>query len=589
MLAAQAAIRYNVTVAKRDGAVHVAWVRRQYKDRTYEYPLLRRSYREGGKVKNQTLANLSHLPLDLVEIIRRRLAGEKFLGSEDWEVRRSLPHGHVVAVSGVMRQLGIAELLDRQPCRQRDLVLALICARVLMPKSKLATSRSWGESTLSAVFGVEDASVDEIYAALDWLRERQPKIEERLAHRHLQEGALALYDLSSSYVEGRHCPLAQLGYSRDGKRGTLPIEYGLITDAEGRPIAVEVVPGNTGDPATVATQVEKLKDRFGLQEVVLVGDRGMLTQARIDTLKERGGIGWISALRSPAIRALVEAGVIQMSLFDERSLVEISHPDYPGERLVVCRNPRLAEERARKRQDLLQATEAKLQPIVEAVAAGRLHGAAKIGLRVGKVIGTYKMGKHFAVEITDDSLGVERQPAEIDAEAALDGLYVIRTSVTAERLASDQVVRAYKQLSQVERAFRTWKGYDIQVRPIHHWSEDRVRAHILLCMLAYYVRWQLERAWAPLLFRDEERPVLADPVAPAERSAPALRKASTQQLEDGSPVHSFSTLLESLTTIVRNRVVPRGLPESAAFEVDTTPTPHQARALALLGISPRTT
>jgi hypothetical protein len=589
VLAAQAAIRYNVTVAKRDGAVHVAWVRRQYKDRTYEYPLLRRSYREGGKVKNQTLANLSHLPLDLVEIIRRRLAGEKFLGSEDWEVRRSLPHGHVVAVSGVMRQLGIAELLDRQPCRQRDLVLALICARVLMPKSKLATSRSWGESTLSAVFGVEDASVDEIYAALDWLRERQPKIEERLAHRHLQEGALALYDLSSSYVEGRHCPLAQLGYSRDGKRGTLQIEYGLITDAEGRPIAVEVVPGNTGDPATVATQVEKLKDRFGLQEVVLVGDRGMLTQARIDTLKERGGIGWISALRSPAIRALVEAGVIQMSLFDERSLVEISHPDYPGERLVVCRNPRLAEERARKRQDLLQATEAKLQPIVEAVAAGRLHGAAKIGLRVGKVIGTYKMGKHFAVEITDDSLGVERQPAEIDAEAALDGLYVIRTSVTAERLASDQVVRAYKQLSQVERAFRTWKGYDIQVRPIHHWSEDRVRAHILLCMLAYYVRWQLERAWAPLLFRDEERPVLADPVAPAERSAPALRKASTQQLEDGSPVHSFSTLLESLTTIVRNRVVPRGLPESAAFEVDTTPTPHQARALALLGISPRTT
>ena len=589
MLAAQAAIRYNVTVAKRDGAVHVAWVRRQYKDRTYEYPLLRRSYREGGKVKNQTLANLSHLPLDLVEIIRRRLAGEKFLGSEDWEVRRSLPHGHVVAVSGVMRQLGIAELLDRQPCRQRDLVLALICARVLMPKSKLATSRSWGESTLSAVFGVEDASVDEIYAALDWLRERQPKIEERLAHRHLQEGALALYDLSSSYVEGRHCPLAQLGYSRDGKRGTLQIEYGLITDAEGRPIAVEVVPGNTGDPATVATQVEKLKDRFGLQEVVLVGDRGMLTQARIDTLKERGGIGWISALRSPAIRALVEAGVIQMSLFDERSLVEISHPDYPGERLVVCRNPRLAEERARKRQDLLQATEAKLQPIVEAVAAGRLHGAAKIGLRVGKVIGTYKMGKHFAVEITDDSLRVERQPAEIAAEAALDGLYVIRSSVAEDKLASDQLVRAYKQLSQVERAFRTWKGYDIQVRPIHHWSEERVRAHVLLCMLAHHVRWQLERAWAPLLFRDEERPVLADPVAPAERSAPALRKASTQQLEDGSPVHSFSTLLESLTTIVRNRVVPRGLPESAAFEVDTTPTPHQARALALLGISPRTT
>ena len=576
-------------MAGHKGAVHVAYIRRQYKDRTYEYPLLRRSYREGGKVKNETLANLSHLPLDLVEIIRRRLAGERFLSSADWEVQRSLPHGHVLAAAGVMGQLGMAALLDREPCRQRDLMLALICARVVEPQSKLATSRSWGESTLSAVFGVEEASVDEIYGALDWLRERQQKIEARLARRHLENGALALYDLSSSYVEGRHCPLAQRGYSRDGKRGTLQIEYGLVTDSEGRPIAVEVVPGNTGDPTTVAAQVKKLKDRFHLEDVVLVGDRGMLTQARIDDIRKRDGIAWISALRSPQIRALVEAGAIQLSFFDERSLVEISHPDYPGERLVVCRNPALASERARKREDLLQATEATLQPIVEAVVAGRLRGEAKIGLRVGKVIDKHKVGKHLALEITEDSLSVKRKPEAIAAEAALDGLYVIRTSVTDTKLASDQVVRTYKQLSRVERAFRTWKGIDIQVRPIYHWSEDRVRAHILLCMLAYYVRWHLERAWAPLLFRDEERPVLADPVAPAQRSAAALRKVSTQQLEDGTPVHSFHTLIASLTTIARNRVVPRGLPDSAAFEVETTPNPHQARALALLGLTPKET
>lgn len=576
-------------MAAAKGAVHVAWVRRQYKDRTYEYPLLRRSYREGGKVKNETLANLSHLPVDLVEIIRRRLAGERFFGSEDWEVQSSPAHGHVLAVSGVMRQLRMAELLDRTPSRQRDLVLALICARLIEPQSKLATSRWWGESTLGPVFGVEEVAVDELFEALDWLGERQPQIEQRLARRHLAEGALALYDLSSSYVEGRHCPLAKIGYSRDGKRGTLQVEYGLITDSEGRPIAVEVVPGNTADPNTVASQVEKLKGRFGLEEVVLVGDRGMLTQARIDTLKEREGIAWISALRSPQIRALVEAGAIQMSFFDERSLVEISHPDYPGERLVVCRNPALQAERARKREDLLQATEAKLQPIVEAVAEGRLRGEAKIGLRVGKVIDKHKVGKHFAVEISDDRLQVERQQAGIAQEAALDGLYVIRTSVAEAKLARDQVVRTYKQLSRVERAFRTWKGIDIQVRPIRHWAEERVRAHFLLCMLAYYVRWHMERAWAPLLFRDEEPPVLADPVAPAQRSAAALRKASTQQLEDGTQVHSFRTLLNALATITRNQVVPRSLPETAAFHVVTTPTPLQARALALLNLPPRPT
>ena len=573
---------------RRDGPVHVATVRRQYRGRTYEYHLLRRSYREGGKVKNETVGNLSHLPPDLVEVIRRRLAGEQVLASSQLEIQRSLPHGEVLAVSGVMGQLRMTELVGRDPCRERDLVLALIAARLIEPGSKLGTQRTWGASTLSEEFGVANASVDEVYGALDWLLGQQERIEQRLAKRHLEDGGLVLYDLSSSYLEGRHCPLAKLGYSRDGKRGTLQIEYGLLTDADGRPVAVEVFAGNTGDPSTVSSQVDKLERRFGLRDMVLVGDRGMLTQTRIEQLKERG-VGWISALRSPSIRALVRDGTIQLGLFDERNLAEISHPDFPGERLVVCRNVRLAEERARKREDLLQATEALLTPIQEAVAVGRLRGAAAIGLRVGKVIGKHKVGKHFALDIGDDHFRVQRQDAEIAAEAALDGIYVLRTSVDEQRLASDGVVRTYKQLAQVERAFRTWKGFDIEVRPVFHWSADRVRAHLLLCMLAYYVRWHLERAWAPLLFRDEARPILADPVAPARRSPEALRKASTQELDDGSPVHSFSSLLKSLQTIARNRVVPRGMPTSAAFEIVTTPTPEQARALALLRQQPHAT
>lgn len=561
--------------------MHVATIRRQYRGRSYEYHLLRRSYREDGKVKNETLGNLSHLPPDLIEIMRRRLAGERFVAGGDLDIARSLPHGHVLAVQGAMQRLGMAALLDRAPSRQRDLVLALIAARLLEPHSKLATQRSWGDSTLGGEFGVDGAAVDEVYAALDWLLQRQPRIEQRLASRHLEDGALVLYDLSSSYLEGRHCPLAKLGYSRDGKRGTLQIEYGLLTDREGRPVAIEVFPGNTGDPSTVPSQVDTLQRRFGLHDVVLVGDRGMLTQTRVEQVRERG-LGWITSLRGPSIRALVSDGTIQLGLFDERNLAEIRHPDFPGERLVVCRNVRLAEERARKRGDLLRATEALLTPIQAAVTAGRLRGAARIGLRVGKVIDKHKVGKHFDLGITDDTLQVQRKDAEIAAEAALDGLYVLRTSVSERRLDSDGVVRAYKQLVSVERAFRTMKGFDIEVRPIYHWSEDRVRAHVLLCMLAYYVRWHMERAWAPLLFRDEAPPVLDDPVAPKQRSATALRKASTQELEDGSPVHSFRTLLSSLKSIVRNRVVPRGLPETAAFDVVTTPTPQQARALALL-------
>ncbi|MGH7910287.1 MAG: IS1634 family transposase [Candidatus Dormibacteraceae bacterium] len=571
-------------MAARAGKVHVATTRRHYKGKVYETHLLRRTYREGGTVKNETVGNLSHLPLETIGLIRRSLAGEHFLAGRDLEIQRSRPHGHVLAVTGLMRQLGIAALLDRTASRERDLACALIAARVCAPGSKLATQRSWHASTLSDVFGVGDATVDEVYAACDWLRARQPRIERGLARRHLSPDGLVLYDLSSSYVEGRRCPLAKRGYSRDGKRGTLQIEYGLVTDDAGRPVAVEVFAGNTGDPKTVPTQVTKLQTRFGLAQVVLVGDRGMLTAPQLDGLRA-AKLAWITALRAPQIQALVADGTLQLGLFDERNLAELTHPAYPGERLVVCRNPLLAQERARKREDLLRATEALLAPLEAAVAAGRLRGAAAIGLKVGRVLHKHKMAKHFTVDIGDDRLGVQRQPDAIAAEAALDGLYVLRTSLAPGRLAPDAVVRVYKSLSRVERAFRTWKGLDLQVRPIYHWSADRVRAHVLLCLLAYYVRWHLERAWAPLLFRDEARPEPADPVAPAQRSAAAQRKASTQQLDDGTPVHSFRTLLADLTTIARNRVVPRGLPAAAAFDCVTTPTPLQARALALLDVS----
>jgi len=572
-------------VSTRGGAVHVATTRRHYKGRVYETHLLRRSYREGGKVKSETVGNISHLPGELIDLVRRGLAGERFLPADGLELRRSLPHGAVVAVLGTLRALGLDALLEARRSRERDLVVGMIAARLLAPSSKLATTRRWTQSTLAASLGIGDASEDELYGALDWLLERQDRIERRLAARHLEPGGLVLYDLSSSYVEGRHCPLARLGYSRDGKRGTLQIEYGLITDPEGRPIAVEVVPGNTGDPATVPAAVEKLQLRFGLERVVLVGDRGMLTSAQIETLRVRG-LDWISALRGPAIRGLVEGGTLQLGLFDERNLAEITSPDFPGERLVVCRNPLLAAERARKREDLLRATEALLAPIIARVGAGSLRGADKIGLAVGRVIDRHKVAKHLELRIGDDRLEVVRKDEAIAAEAALDGLYVLRTSVAAERLAAPAVVRAYKLLVRVERAFRSFKAVDLAIRPIHHYSEDRVRAHILLCMLAYYVQWHLERAWAPLLFRDEERPEPIDPVAPARRSAEALRKAHTHELPDGTAVHSFRTLLADLATLTRDRLVPAGAPDEAAFEIVATPTPLQARALALLGLTP---
>ncbi|MGH9189621.1 MAG: IS1634 family transposase [Acidimicrobiales bacterium] len=570
---------------ERGRAIHVATTRRHYKGRVYETHLLRRSYRAEGRVKTETVGNISHLPAELIDLVRRGLRGERFTSAEGLELRRSTPHGHVVAVLGTLRRLGLETLIERRPSRQRDLVVALVAARLLSPGSKLDTSRRLGQTTLGATLAVADASEDELYGAMDWLLSRQGAIEKRLAARHLEPGGRVLYDLSSTYVTGRHNPLARLGYSRDGKQGTLQIEYGLITDEGGLPVAVEVFPGNTGDPATVATTVDKVQGRFGLASVVLVGDRGMLTSARIETLRS-AGLDWISSLRGPAIAGLVEAGDLQLGLFDERNLAEISSPDYPGERLIVCRNPLLAAERARKREDLLAATEAKLAPIAERVAAGRLRGAARIGLAVGKVIDRHKVAKHFRLEIGDDQLSVGRDEAAIVAEAALDGLYVIRTSVAETRLAAPEVVRSYKLLTRVERAFRAFKGSDIAVRPIRHWTEPRVRAHVLLCMLAYYVQWHLERAWAPLLFRDEERPELADPVAPAQRSAAALRKARTGRLPDGTPAHSFRTLLAELANLTRDRLVPAGAPDEAAFEIVASPTPLQARALSLLSLTP---
>jgi hypothetical protein len=572
-------------VKARTDAMHVVRVVSRQKGREYTSVLLRNSYREDGKVKKQTLANLSHLPPATIDVIERSLRGEHLVSADGFEIRRSLPHGHVAAVLGTLRSLGLERLIDRRPSRQRDLVVAMICARLTAPGSKLATTRRWTQSTLAETLGVAEASEDELYGAMDWLLARQERIEAGLAKRHLAPDSLVLYDLTSTWMEGRHCPLARRGYSRDGKTGTLQIEYGLVTDEGGRPVAVEVVPGDTADPATVPATVEKLKDRFDLTDVVLVGDRGMLTQARIEGLRA-AGLGWISSLRAPAIRKLTEAGTLQLGLFDERGLAEITSPAYPGERLVVCRNPLLADERARKRAELLDATSAKLAAIVARVTAGRLTGADRIGLAVGKVIERYKVAKHFELDIGDEHLVVTRRDAKIAQEAALDGIYVLRTSVASERLEGQDVVRAYKRLSRVERAFRGFKAVDLQVRPIHHHTEPRVRAHIFLCLLAYYVQWHLERAWAPLLFRDEERPELPDPVAPAVRSDAALAKAHTQRLPDGTPVHSFGTLLSELATLTRNRVVPVGAPDEAAFEITAIPTPLQARALALLDLTP---
>jgi hypothetical protein len=548
--------------------------------------LLRESVREGKRIIKRTIANLSALSLQQAEAIRAVLKGEALAPADGpLEIIRSRPHGAVKAISAAISRLRLATLLDRKPSRERDLVLAMIAARVLEPQSKLATSRSWGHSTLGESFGVEGADENALYAALDWLLERQDGIEQRLAKRHLEDGARVLYDLSSSYVEGECCALAQRGYSRDGKKGTLQVNYGLLTDARGCPVSISVFAGNTSDPQTLLPQIEKLQEDFALESVILVGDRGMISHKQIATLNEQTGVEWISALKSGAIRKLVDAGCIQMDLFDERNLFEFAHADYPGERLIVCRNPQLAALRTHKRRALLEATVAELETVKRMVEQGRLKDAEKIGVRVGRVINKYKVAKHFGLEIGAGAFSFRIDENKVAAEAALDGLYVIRTSMPTEALTSADAVRHYKGLSEVERAFRSLKSDDLQIRPIHHHSENRVRAHLFLCMLAYYVKWHLSEAWRGLLFADEdqERLLERDPVAPATRSDAALEKVASKLLPDGSPAHSFRTLLNELATLVRNTCRRTNAdPDEGTFEIDTTPNAKQRHALALI-------
>ncbi len=559
--------------------------------------LLRESYREGGKVKKRTIVNLTRWPPALIEGLRCLLKGgtavPRFEDAVD--IVRSLPHGHVAAVLGTLRKLGLETLIDPKPSPRRDQVLAMIVARILEPASKLATARRLAEATAVSTLGeILDADLDEdeLYAAMDWLLERQGRIEQGLAERHLEEGCLVLYDLTSVWMEGRSCPLAKRGHSRDGKRGKLQIEFGLLCDRNGCPVSVEVFPGNTADPATLASQIATVQERFSLSKVVLVGDRGMLTEARIRKEVKPAGLDWISALRGPAIRALVEAGEVEMSLFDERDLVEITSDAYPGERLMVCRNPLLAADRARKRSELLAATEALLEPIAVATRRKkhRLTGKEKIGERVGKVIGRYKMAKHFTWSIDDEGVFTwQRDDASIAAEARLDGLYVIRTSLPQTQLDGPGTVRAYKRLSSVERAFRSLKTVDLKVRPVFHRTEPRVRAHVLLCMLAYYVEWNMRQKLKPVLFDDEDaegaEALRRSVVAPAKVSISAQAKAATRETPDGDPVHSFRTLIDDLATITRNTVMPP-LPDAKPFQVTTRPTPLQTKILNLLGVRP---
>jgi transposase len=570
----------------RTGAAHVVTTTRTYKGKVYRTHLLRRSYREGGSVKNETLGNLSHLPEPLIEIIRRSLQGETFVAlGQAFEVTGSRPHGHVQAVVAAMRRLDFASLLGSKPSRERELVLAMVAARIVAPSPKLATTRWWHTSTLAADFGVADANEDDLYAAMDWLLARQDTIQKKLAARHLHEGALVLYDLSSSYFEGTTCPLAKLGHNRDGRKGLLQVNYGLLTDARGCPVAVSVHEGNVADSATFLPEVRRLREQFGIEQLVMVGDRGMIGHASIAELREMNGIGWITALKNASIRTLVEQGQLQLGLFDERNLIELSSPEYPGERLVACRNPQLAKLRALKRQELLGATERNLEKIKARVDAGKLAGQDEIGLRVGKVVNQYKVAKHFELAIGEKSFTFARKHDAIAAEAALDGIYIIRTSVDATRMDSADCVRNYKALANVERAFRSLKTVDLKVRPIHHRTADRVRAHILLCMLAYYVEWHLREAWRELMFADIDQAAKAtrDPVAPAERSQAALNKLASHTVDDGTPAHSFSTLMAELATIVRNTCrTPSAGPKAPTFDIVTTPNATQRHALDLI-------
>jgi len=578
--------------------MHVARIRsshvdRQGRRRDYESRYLRRTYRDGGKVRHETLANLSGLPEQAVDAIEAALKGTPLVpAGQAVTIATSLPHGHVAAVHAMAVKLGLPALLG-PACRQRDLALALIVSRVVAPASKLSTLTWWADTTLGADLGAA-ASTGDLYAAMDWLEARQDAIEAKLAARHLGPEAnparMALFDLSSSWLEGTHCPLAARGYSRDGKKGRLQIEYGLLTDPAGRPVAVRVLPGDTGDPAAFTEIVTVIRDKFQLGKMVMVGDRGMITSARIAALNQledgtarQDPYGWITALRAPAIRKLMtEHGPLQMSLFDQQNLAEITSPEFPGERLIACRNPVLAADRARTREELLAATEKLLAPIIARVQAGRLTGAGAIGMAVGKVISKYKTGKHFTVTITDTTLAITRNQVQIGAEAALDGFYVLRTPVPASELAAPGVVTAYKNLKYVERDFRHIKADDLDLRPVFHRLEERVKAHVLICMLACYLTWHLRRAWAPLTFTDENPPAPADPVAPATRSARAQAKASRQHDETGRPYRSFRGLLSHLATLTRNQVRFAGAPATVPMLAE--PTSHQREAFDLLGL-----
>jgi transposase len=577
-------------MATRGGAVHVATTKRVYKGKTYVTHLLRRSIRQGKTVTHQTLGNLSHLPDHLIDLIKRSLKGETFVPADQaLRITRSLPHGHVHAVLTMIRKLGLEPLIASEPSRRRDLVIAMIAERLLFPSSKLANTRHWHDTTLAEELGVGDADEDQLYDAMDWLLARQAAIETKLARRHLSDGAMVLYDVTSSSYEGKTCPLACFGHDRDGKTGCPIIVYGALTDADGRPVAVEVYPGNTGDPKTVPDRVEVLTKRFGLSRVVLVGDRGMLTQTQIDVLKKHPGLGWISALRSGAIRRLLADGHLIRKDLEAERLAEISSPDFPGERLVACYNPQLAEQRRQKRRELLAATQAELEALAASVTrpGDRPETAAEIGVRAGRVINHYKMAKHFTLTIRDGHLGWARKENAIKTEEFLDGIYVIRTSEPTERLTAADSVRSYKRLALVEQAFRCLKGIDLLVRPIHHRTADRVRAHILLCVLAYYVEWHLRRAWEPLLFEDEE---LAedrrrrDPVAPARASGSARQKKKTHATSGELPVQSFRTLLAHLATQCRNTCVVSSAPDQATFRQVTEADALQAEALRLIAM-----
>ena len=554
--------------------------------------LLREGWREGKKVCKRTIANLTDWPAQKVDALRRVLKGETLVAPDEaFAIERSLPHGHVELILEAVKRIGIDTAISAKRTRERDLVLAMVIERLIHPCSKLATTRLWHSTTLAEQLEVGDADEDELYAAMDWLLARQSRIEKKLAKQHLSEGCQVLYDVSSSYYEGHTCPLARLGHSRDKKRGKPIIVYGVLTDAQGRPLAVEVYPGNTGDPTTVPDQVNTLKQRFGLDRVILVGDRGMLTQTQIDELKRHPGIGWISALRSEKVRKLFDEEYLQLSLFDQQNLAEIHSPDFPGERLMACFNPLLAEERKRKRCELLEATEQALEKISKEVKrrTKKPLNDAEIGTKVGKIINRFKMGKHFELSITDGQFSYTRRTDAIEREAEVDGIYVIRTSECKQSLSAEDAVRSYKNLAQVERVFRTFKGLDIHIRPIHHRTAERVRAHIFICLLAYYVEWHLRQVLAPLLFDDETLAVdrkQRDPVAPAEPSTAAKTKKVARVTENGLPIHSFKTLMAEMGTRCRHRCRVKSDPECPPIFQDTDPTPLQVRALELTRLLP---